>query len=207
MFWKKVIEWVCFASGFGITYVGFLLQVLLFIAHPEEACSLLIYEFQWLYLLYCPSVMCGSVVKPTQCPHHSSSDFITLVVGITLWFCAPMLWGLGRGYRRHKNMMPLYYVGFHSNSGIVLIKLWLGSNRFLRLFFSWEMWSNPHYMELHIPDYFILFFFFPGRRVLLFICALPYWLTRPLFNWRFFLWMTAISICKRHSMIQCLFLK
>lgn len=132
--WKKVIEWVRFASNFGLTYVGFLLQVLPFIAHPEKACSLLVYEFQWLHLLYCPGVMCGSVVKPIQCPHHFSSDFITWVAEITLWFCAQKLWGLRRGQRRAQNSDG-YYVGFHSNSGIVLIKLWLGSNWFLRLCF------------------------------------------------------------------------
>lgn len=185
MVWEAVIDWVCFASSFDVIYAGFLLHMFPFIAHPENSCSLFTYEFQWLHLLHCLGVMWGSVVKPSQYTHHFSSHFITLVAGIALWFYAQSSGDLEGLRGEHEHMMPLY-ISFHSNSRIVLIKVWLGSNWFLRLcFFSWKTWSKLHYMELCVPDYPISFC--PGRRLLLVIFALPDWLTKPPFNWRFVL--------------------
>lgn len=134
MVWKEVTEWVCFDISFGITFAGILFEVLLFIAHPEKACSLIIYEFQCLHLLHCPSVRCGSVVKPARCPHHLSLNSVMLVAWSEFMILCPKLWGFGKGGRRGQKVMPLY-VGFYSNSGIVLVKLWFGSSWFLWLCF------------------------------------------------------------------------
>lgn len=206
MVWEAVIDGVPFASSFGVTYVGFLLQVFPFIAHTENSCSLLPYEFHWLHLLHWPSVRCGSVVKPTQHPHHFSSDFVTLVAGITLWFYAQKSGDLEGVRGEHENMMPLY-ISFHSNTRIVLIKVWLGSNWFLRLRFFLEKCEVSYITRSCM--YLISSFSFLWEKSSFYSFLLCHigWLDLYLTgDW--FLWMTKKNPSgKHHSRLHCFVLE
>lgn len=132
--WKEVTDCICFSCNLCVTYVRFLLLGLLFIAHPEKACFLLISDFQCLHLLYCPSVRCGSVVKPTQYPHHFQPEFYKLVRwGLVCDFVSKGSGDLDEKEDRKKEWSLSVLVS------IVTVKLWLGSSWFLRLcFFLWS---------------------------------------------------------------------